>query len=145
MWILIVWGTRWQFLESLGTAGVFYSFLYGIRNIFYMDWCVQAEWPCTSLCGERICGTRVRLCGEVRRFPGTRCVMSWWMRSRKQVPKVARRGFGSLVLLVSWSLRKVWNSLNFLDNLCWLPSWSLGNAGFIGTPSVPNYKLFWFF
>jgi hypothetical protein len=30
----------------------------------------------------------------------------WWLQTRKRVPKVRRRGFNALVLLVSWMIWK---------------------------------------
>jgi hypothetical protein len=39
----------------------------------------------------------------------------WWMDSRRQVPKDLRKGFDSLVLLMSWCLWKQRNSCVF-DN-----------------------------
>jgi hypothetical protein len=33
-------------------------------------------------------------------------VMSWWIDSRKRLPKQIRRGFDSLFFLVGWSLWK---------------------------------------
>ena len=37
----------------------------------------------------------------------------WWTEERKQVPKVDRRGFDSLVILVSWSFWKERNDRTF--------------------------------
>ena len=37
----------------------------------------------------------------------------WWTEERKQLPKVDRRGFDSLVILVSWSLWKERNDRTF--------------------------------
>jgi hypothetical protein len=39
----------------------------------------------------------------------------WWMDSRRQVPKDLRKGFDSLVLLMSWHMWKQHNSCVF-DN-----------------------------
>jgi len=37
----------------------------------------------------------------------------WWLASRKQVPKIKRRGFDELVLLVGWMLWKERNARTF--------------------------------
>ena len=40
-------------------------------------------------------------------------VMSWWVKNRKGVPKVLRRGFDSLFFLVGWTLWKERNARTF--------------------------------
>jgi hypothetical protein len=40
-------------------------------------------------------------------------VMSWWIESRKRLPKQIRRGFDSLFFLVCWSLWKDRNARTF--------------------------------
>jgi len=40
-------------------------------------------------------------------------MLLWWLHSRKLVPKDARRGFDSLVMLISWSIWKERNSWTF--------------------------------
>jgi len=39
--------------------------------------------------------------------------MSWWIESRKRLPKQIRRGFDSLFFLVCWSLWKERNARTF--------------------------------
>jgi hypothetical protein len=36
--------------------------------------------------------------------PPDNALISWWLRQRKAVPKAHRKGFDSLVLLITWSL-----------------------------------------
>ena len=43
---------------------------------------------------------------------------SWWLHSRKLVSKDLRRGFDSLVFLVSWRLWKEMNSRTFNNTSC---------------------------
>ena len=38
---------------------------------------------------------------------------SWWTDARKQIPKVGRRGFDSLVILVCWIIWKERNDRTF--------------------------------
>ena len=40
-------------------------------------------------------------------------VMEWWLRNRKLVVKLARKGFDSLFFLVGWRLWKERNSRTF--------------------------------
>jgi hypothetical protein len=43
---------------------------------------------------------------------------TWWLRSRKLIPKELRRGFDSFAFLVGWNLWKERNSRTFNDITC---------------------------
>jgi hypothetical protein len=65
---------------------------------------------------ERYNRTLLHLAGLQGIAPQDQATLAdWWLRSRKQVPKAARKEFDSAVLLTSWNLWKERNRRSFED------------------------------
>jgi hypothetical protein len=54
-----------------------------------------------------------RLIATVRPHTATSFFNSWWWRAARSLPKLVRKGFNSLVILVDWELWKHRNAIVF--------------------------------